>query len=353
MGNGTSHIRIGSRQIGSGAPVLIIAEAGVNHNGDIELAEEMVRVAVECGADAVKFQSFLAERVASSSAAKADYQRMAGRPDESQIAMLRPLQLSVGDHERLQRQCTEAGLLFLSTPFDDISADLLDDLDVAAFKIASGEVTNIPFLQNLARRGRPLILSTGMSTLEEVGEAIETVKNAGAKEIALLHCLSAYPAEPGEVNLRCIQTMARAYKLPVGFSDHTKGVEIAIAAVAVGACIIEKHFTLDRDLPGPDQRTSLLPCELKAMVQGIRNVEKALGSGIKQPTESELPNRISVRRSIAATRDMPASTVLSSDSLCTLRPATGIPPGQLSAVVGRRLRRDVSAGTVLNWSDLV
>lgn len=345
-------LNIAGRQVGPGHSCFIIAEAGVNHNGDVELAKRLVDVAAEAGADAVKFQTFKAERVISATAPKAEYQLQTTDPSESQLDMARRLELSPEAHRELQAYCQERGILFMSTPFDKESADLLDELGVPVFKIGSGEITNWPFLEYVARKGKPIILSTGMSYLSEVDEAVRVIRDAGCDQLVLLHCVSNYPADPADANLRAMQTMATAFHVPVGYSDHTPGIEVALAAVALGACVIEKHFTLDKNLPGPDHRASLEPHELQALVAGIRTVELALGNGAKRPARSEVDNRLVVRRSLAAASDIPEGTVLRSDMLQALRPASGISPALVEHVVGRRVRRSLKSGQLIAWSDL-
>jgi N-acetylneuraminate synthase/N,N'-diacetyllegionaminate synthase len=345
-------VTIGNRRIGPGAPVFVIAEAGVNHNGQIELARRLIDSAVEAGADAVKFQTFKAEYVATPTAPKAAYQLQTTARTESQLDMLRRLELAPAAYRELQTYCQQRGVLFMSTPFDEGSADLLDDLDVPLFKIASGEITNWPFLKYVAQKGKPLILSTGMSYLSEVDEAVRLIRDTGNEQLVLLHCVSNYPANPADANLRAMHTMATALQVPVGYSDHTPGLAVTLAAVALGACVIEKHFTVDKSLPGPDHRASLEPSELRAMVEGIKTVEQALGSGTKLPAQAEASNRQSVRRSLAAARAIPAGAMLSAEMLRVLRPAAGIAPAHLAQVVGRRTQRPLAAGQLLTWSDL-
>ena len=345
-------VRVEQRRIGTGHPVFVIAEAGVNHNGDLDLARRLVDVAASAGADAVKFQTFAAERVAAREAPKADYQRQTTSAEESQQQMLRRLELSPAAHRELQAHARSRGLTFLSTPFDEASADLLDALGVPAIKIGSGEVTNLPFLEHVARKGRPIILSTGMSSLEEVGAAVAAVRAAGNRDLILLHCVSEYPARASDANVRAMLTLADAFRTPVGYSDHTPGLEVALAAVALGASVIEKHFTLDRTLPGPDHRASLEPAQITELVRAIRVVEQALGDGVKAPTSGELGNRVVARRSLAAAVDLPAGLALTRESLGALRPATGISPASLPAVLGRTLTRPRRAGELIAWSDL-
>lgn len=330
----------------------IIAEAGVNHNGDVHTALRMIDAAKAAGADAVKFQSFAAERLVTQASTKADYQEKTTSPDESQFEMLRRLALSPEAHETLKARCDAAGIMFLSSPFSEADADLLDSLDVAAIKLGSGEITHHPLLTHVAATMRPVILSTGASTLEEVAAAVEVLRETGCAELALLHCVSSYPADPAEANLRAIETLARTFGAPVGFSDHTLGMETACAAVALGARIIEKHFTLDRSMPGPDQRSSLEPRELAAMVTAIRRVESALGDGVKRPMPGESDVRSAARRSLVAACDMPAGTVLRRKHLAAKRAGSGIPPSELKRVMGMSLSRPLAADEPLTWTHL-
>jgi N-acetylneuraminate synthase len=345
-------VDIAGHRVGPGHPCFIIAEAGVNHGGSLELARQLVDVAVHAGASAVKFQTFRAEKVASPQAAKARYQRQATDAGESQLTMLKRLELSPDAFRELYARCRDHGIVFLSTPFDDESADFLDGLGVAAFKIPSGEVTNTPFLAHVARKGKPLILSTGMAQLAEVDVAVRTIGATGNRDLVLLHCVSDYPADPAESNLRAMATMAAAFGVPVGYSDHTPGLEVALAAVALGACAIEKHLTLDRALPGPDHRASLEPGELRCLVQGIRRVESALGHGRKEPAPSESDLAAVARRSLIAELDIVAGTRLTERHIAIKRPGWGLPPTMLPTVLGRTARTDIPAGTVLTWEML-
>ena len=346
------NIEIAGRKIGPGHPVFIVAEAGVNHNGNLEMAKQLADAALEAGADAVKFQTFKSERLVSISAPKAFYQLKETEPRESQFAMLKRLELSFSDFRNLSNYCQKKKILFFSTPFDKESLDFLNELDVPVFKIGSGEITNLPFLEYAARKRKPIILSTGMSQLDEIEQAVRIIRDVGCNQLVLLHCVSDYPADPAEVNLRAIKTMIESFKLPIGYSDHTVGVDIAIAAVAVGACVIEKHLTIDQTLPGPDHRASLEPGEFKMMVTKIRTVELALGHGRKVPTASELENRKIIGRSLAAALDIPQGTVLVSNMLQALRPATGISPAEIMTVVGRRVKRSLKSGQLVHWDDL-
>ncbi|MEH2114736.1 N-acetylneuraminate synthase [Nostoc sp.] len=338
-------------QIGHEYPCFIIAEAGVNHNGSLDMAKHLIDRALEAGVDAVKFQSFKSGKVVSSTAPKAEYQLLTTNPDESQLDMIRTLELSVEAHRELQSYSQKQGILFISTPFDEESADILEELKVPLFKIPSGEITNWPFLQYVARKGKPLIVSTGMSYLSEVEEALRVIRQVGCEQLVLLHCVSSYPTNPAEANLRAMHSMATALQVPVGYSDHTTGIEVALAAVALGACVIEKHFTLDKNLPGPDHKASLDPKELQALVKGVRKVECALGNGLKQPTASEINTRAIARRSLALTCDVIEGTVLEPQMLTALRPASGISPTLQELVLGRKVTRSLQAGQLISWSD--
>ncbi|WP_258359746.1 N-acetylneuraminate synthase [Moorella sulfitireducens (nom. illeg.)] len=330
--------------------VFIIAEAGVNHNGDLRLARKLVDAAVEAGADAVKFQTFKAEKVVTPGAERAQYQKdnMPGK-DESQLEMIKRLELSYAQFRELYAYCWHKGIIFLSSPFDQESIDFLAALGVPYFKIPSGEITNYPFLRRIAGKKRPVILSTGMATLGEVEGALRVLREAGARDITLLHCTTNYPALPEEVNLRAMLTMKQAFALPVGYSDHTMGIAVPIAAAALGAEVIEKHLTLDRTFTGPDHRASLEPGEFKEMVAAIRQVEKSLGDGIKRPAPGELAIMPAARRSLVAARDIAAGEIITESCLTARRPGTGIPPNFWDVVVGRQARRDIAAGSILSW----
>lgn len=334
------------------AHAFIIAEAGVNHNGSLDLALRLVDAAKSSGADAVKFQTFRADHLATRSAHKAPYQERTTANDESQYEMLQRLELDAAAHRKIIDHCQQIGIQFLSSPFDAQSADLLGELDLPLYKIPSGEITNLPFLEHIARKGRPLILSTGMSTLGEVEDAVRVLGLAGCKQLTLLHCVTEYPAPYDEVNLQAMQTLRMAFGLPVGYSDHTPGIEIAVAAVALGAVVIEKHFTLDRSLPGPDHAASLEPDELREMVTAIRHVEAALGTGIKAPALCELPNISVARKSVVAARSLSTGHKLSADDLDIKRPGSGLAPKLLPALIGRTLRATVEKDAVIKWDDL-
>lgn len=338
---------LGGRTIGAQAPCFIIAEAGVNHNGSLARALDLVDVAARAGADAVKFQTFDADRLALRDAPKAAYQIDPADGAESQHAMLKRLELRAADYRALADRCRARGVLFLSTPFDEDSADLLDALGIAAFKTPSGELTNLGLLRHIARKGKPLIVSTGMATLSEVEAAVDAVEAAGARELALLHCVSNYPAAPDDVNLRAIETLARAFGVPAGYSDHTAGLAIAFAAVALGACILEKHFTTDRGLPGPDHAASLEPDELAQLVCGIRAIEAARGDGRKRPAAGEAATAAVARKSLVSARDIAGGERLADGDLAVSRPGTGLAPALRAAVLGRSARTAIPAGTLL------
>jgi N,N'-diacetyllegionaminate synthase len=340
-------VDIGPFRVGAGEPALILAEAGVNHDGELDRARALVRAAAEAGADAVKFQTFSADRLVTRTAPQADYQVRGEGEVSTQHAMLKRLELTRADHVALVRQCVEVDLVFLSSPFDEASADLLDELEVPAFKLGSGELTNLPLLQHVARKGRPMILSTGMADLGEVEAALIAVRRAGDPPVVLLHCVSCYPAHPAEVNLRAMETLRGAFGVPVGYSDHTLGHEAALAAVALGACVIEKHFTVDCTLPGPDHQASIEPVELAALVASIRQVEMTLGHGRKVPLLREAEIAEVARKSLVAARDVAAGEVLDADAVAILRPGTGLAPAERDSVIGRTAAEAIPSGTPL------
>lgn len=321
---------------------LIIAEAGVNHNGDLALAQRLVAAAAAAGADLVKFQTFVTGSSISRDAPKAEYQLGATDATESQYEMVRKLELSRADHEVLIAACRQHGIGFFSTAFDPASFDLLIELGLDRVKIPSGELTNLPLLRYMTRLGKPVLLSTGMANLGEVEAAIEAIEAAGTPRdrITVLQCNTEYPTPVADVNLRAMLAMQQAFGVSVGYSDHTRGIEIPIAAVALGAAVIEKHFTLDRTLPGPDHQASLEPAEFKAMVDAIRNVEQALGDGIKRPSPSERKNRAIARKSLVASRAIRAGELFSADNLTAKRPGTGISPMRWDEVIGRPAPQD-------------
>lgn len=347
-----SRHRIGPGGDGRGR-CFLIAEAGVNHNGDPALAHRLIDVAADAGADAVKFQTFRSEQLISVGAPKAAYQRKATGSSESQLEMIKELELSFDDFAALQDHCTQRGLVFLSTPFDHDSVAFLDRLPVPAIKVPSGEITNFPLLAHIARCTKPVILSTGMATLQEVAEALDVLGPAEDQGIAILHCVSSYPTDPADANLNAMETMRVAFGHPVGWSDHTTGCDIAFAAVALGAAVVEKHFTLDTSLPGPDHRASLDPRQLTELVRGMRRVEAALGDGEKRPRPCEADTRDVARRSLFLCHDLAAGSTITAGTLSALRPAGGIGPNELEQVLGRKAARSLKAGDMIAWADLV
>ena len=336
----------------------IIAEAGVNHNGDIKLAYRLIDKAKEAGADAIKFQSFITEKIASKKVDAAPYQKENLKSLETQFDMLKKLELSYEDFRKIKKYCDDIGIIFLSTPFDKESLDfLIDELKVPVIKIGSGEITNLPFLKYAARKKIPIILSTGMSNLSEVEEAVNVItQNQDSMDtsifppLTLLHCTSNYPCPMEEVNLKAMLTLKEAFKLPVGYSDHTLGVEVPIAAVALGAKVIEKHFTLDKNLPGPDHKASLEPEELKVMIKAIRNIEKALGDGIKKPNEREVEIMKVVRKTLVAARDIKKGEIIKDKDIVIKRAGIGIPPKFKDTIVGMKINKDIKKDTPFDWS---
>ena len=323
-----------------GGKTFIIAEAGVNHNGNIDLAKRMIEKAAWAGVDAVKFQSFKAEKLASKNAEKADYQKETTDKQEDQFEMIKKLELDYEKHQELINFSRKKGLLFMSSPFDLESIELLDELGMKIWKIPSGEITNLPYLRRIGSLNKKVIMSTGMANLSEIESALEVLTEAGAKEIIVLHCNTEYPTPMEDVNLKAMQTIKKAFKVSVGYSDHTLGVEVPVAAVARGAEVIEKHFTLDKTMEGPDHRASLEPEELKEMVESIRNIEKAMGNGIKKPSPSEKKNKPVVRKSIIAKTDIEQGEIFTEENLTVKRPGTGINPMRWEEVLGKIAKRD-------------
>lgn len=332
------HVIIGNAIVGEEHPIFIIAEAGVNHNGSMKLAKHLIDVAKEAGADAVKFQTFKTKNIITRNAEKVKYQKESTGEAESQYNMLQRLELSASKFRELSDYCRRKNILFLSSPFDEDSVNLLEDIGVPAFKIASGEITNFPLLRKVAETGKPIILSTGMSSLDEVSEAIEVLKQSRARDIIILHCTSEYPAKFEDVNLKAIQTMRETFGLLVGFSDHTPRIVAPIAATALGACVIEKHFTISKSLPGPDHKASLNPVELRQMVKEIRTVEKLLGDGKKIPRKGEEEIRRLARKSIVAVKDICMGTKISEDMITIKRPGTGLEPKMIDFVLGKKAK---------------
>lgn len=322
--------------------VFIIAEAGVNHNGSIDLAKKLIDVASESGVDAVKFQTFKAENLVSKNAQKADYQKQTTDKNESQFDMIKKLELDVDTHKELMAYCKSKNIIFLSTPFDHDSIDLLSDLGLEIFKIPSGEITNLPYLKHIGRLNKKVILSTGMADIGEIEDALDVLIAAGTKKenITVLHANTMYPTPMEDVNLKAMVTIGNTFDVAFGYSDHTLGIEVDIAAVAMGASCIEKHFTLDKTMEGPDHKASLEPDELKAMVKAIRNIELALGSSIKKPSKSEIPNMQIARKSIVAKVDTKKGEILTEEKITIKRPGNGINPMRWDEIVGTIATKD-------------
>jgi len=336
------------KSIGGSAPCFIIAEAGVNHNGDPALAHRLIDAAIEAGADAVKFQTFKSELLVQSQAETAAYQKRSGS-GQTQLELLTALELSERDLVEMFAHAKEAGILFLSTPFDEGSADFLDRLDVPAFKIGSGDVTSVRLLAHVAAKKKPVLLSTGMSSIEEVSQAINLLVKNGTSELALFHCVSSYPAQPADANLKAIDTLRELFKVPTGYSDHHQTNEVTLAAVARGAQLIEKHITLDKTMVGPDHSASLNPSEFRTLVEGVRLVESALGTGEKIPCEAERDCRAVARRSLVTTRPIKLGEQIVSSMLTNKRPATGISPLDETLVLGSCAATDIPGDALLSW----
>lgn len=332
--------------------VYIIAEAGVNHNGSLELAKELIDIAKRCGADAVKFQTFKAEESTGVRADKAEYQKRAYTIEETQFEMIKKVELAFSDFAILKQYCEKKEIDFISTPDGEQSLQCLVDLNVPIIKIGSTEVTNYPFLKKIAQSKKKIILSTGMSTLGEVEKAVNVLLESGARDISLMHCTTDYPTDVEEVNLKAMVTLRDAFHLPVGYSDHTLEFEAAVAAVAMGAVVIEKHITIDRKMDGPDHKASMPPKEFGEYVRHIRNAEKLLGDGKKRPTAKEKDIMNQVRRSILSARDLEAGTILTEEMLCIKRPGIGIEPEFLPILLGRQLKRAVEKEEPITWQDV-
>jgi N-acetylneuraminate synthase/N,N'-diacetyllegionaminate synthase len=344
-----NHIEIENRNVGSGCPVFVIAEAGVNHNGDIELAKQLVCQAKRVGADCVKFQTFKAERVVTKNAEKADYQLKTTDPRESQLEMLRKLELNTQAYHELIRLCRKEGIVFLSTPYNIEDVDFLDDLGVGAFKLASIHVAEQCFLQYVACKGKPMILSTGMATLDEVALAVSAIRETGNEQLVLLQCTTNYPSRLQDANLRAMQTLADSFDTIAGYSDHTQNDIACVVSVGLGACVIEKHFTLDKTFPGPDQSSSADPAEFERLVESIRQAEVVLGSYSKEPCELERANASKMRRSIVTNRKIRKGEVISADMLTFKRPSGGIKPASIREITGRVAMRDIKTDQILSW----
>lgn len=341
---------IGKKSVGHDSPCFIIAEAGVNHNGDIKLAKKLVDMALYAGADAVKFQTFKSEKLVTGYAEMAKYQKDNIGAEDSQFNMLKKLELSYNEFEELKKYCENKGIIFMSTPFDTESADFLNSIGLEAFKISSGDLTNIPLLEHIAGFNKPIILSSGMAVLGEIEDAVISLKNKGMNDIAVLHCTSNYPAALESVNLRAMNTIKDSFNIIGGYSDHTEGITIPIAAAALGANIIEKHFTLDKNMEGPDHKASLEPEELKKMIEGIRNVELSLGSGIKIFSESEISTMQVARKSIVAGRDIKKGEIIGLEDLDYKRPGNGLSPKYYKELIGKKAAIDINKDEQITFS---
>jgi N-acetylneuraminate synthase/N,N'-diacetyllegionaminate synthase len=346
-------IRINNHGIGPGQPCYVIAEAGVNHNGSLQTARELILAASEAGADCVKFQTFRAQRLVSEAAPKADYQLRATSPGESQMEMLRKLEMPEEWHAELMSLCADRDIDFISTPYSFEDVDFLDSIDIPAFKLASMHCAEPTFVSYVASKQRPIILSTGMATLAEIEAAVRAARDAGNEQLILLQCTTDYPSRVQDANLRVIPALAQQFNLPVGYSDHTQTADACIAAVALGACVIEKHFTLDRAMPGPDHAASFDAGEFRELVDSIRNAELALGSAAKVPSAVELQNARTMRRSLAARKALRAGETLTEAAVTFVRPASGISPSQITRYLGRKMARDVPAGQLFSLDDFV
>lgn len=363
-------IKIGDKFIGEDEPVFIIAEVGVNHNGKLDLAKKLIDVAAEAKVDAVKFQTFNPDTLITRAAKRAEYQKKNIGGEETQYEMLKRLMLKREYHPILKKYAEKKGLIFLSTPFSIDDADYLHELGVVAYKVTSTDTNNIPYLRHIAKREIPIILSTGMSDLEEVKESVKAIKEEGNEQIIVLHCTINYPTKLEEVNLRAMDTIKKEVNTIVGFSDHTEGIDVSIAAVGRGAKVIEKHFTLDRNMDGPDHKASLGTEELKKLVNEIRNIEffgteelkqktneienidKILGSDVKKPMPSEVEVAKVIRKSIVAEVDIPKDTLITREMLALKRPGTGIPPKELDKIIGKKTKEDVKKDELISWKKL-
>ena len=347
----TKKVRIADKNVGEGERCFIIAEAGVNHNGDIDTAKKLVDAAKAAGADAVKFQTFKVEDLVNKSADTANYQKKnIGKP-QSQFEMLKSLELGYEQFKELKEYCDRKGIIFMSTPHTEDAADFLEKL-VPAYKIGSGDLTNIPFLGRLAAKMKPIILSTGMANMDETQEAVDAIYSADNKDLIVLHCTTDYPCKPEDVNLKAMQNIHKMLGCMVGYSDHTAGIEVPVAAVAMGAVVIEKHFTLDKNMPGPDHKASLTPAEFKQMIEKIRIVEDALGSGTKMPTEAELGVMPIIRKSVIAATDIKPGTALKREMLTVKRPANGIEPKYVDKIIGMKAKCDIRKDEPITWDKL-
>lgn len=344
-------VSIGRKRIRPGARTFIIAEAGVNHNGDISTALQLVRAAKTAGADAIKFQSFQAARLCGLDLTETKNVEAITGGTKSSYRMYKALELSDDDHRRLARECKKNGIIFLSSVFDEQRVDLLEQLGVAAFKISSGDITHLPLIKYAAEKGLPLLISTGMSTIGEVEDAVRCCREAGNEDIVLLHCCCNYPAEYKNINLNAMETMHKMFDVPVGYSDHSVDIFVPIAAVTMGAAVIEKHFTLDNDMPGPDHALSLDPNDFSKMVQGIKAVEKAKGSFAKQPAPTEVDLIHDGRRSLVALKQIKPGQRISRAAVTAIKPGGGISPAHLSAIIGKKAKKTIKKSRPIQWRD--
>ncbi len=342
-------ILIGSKVIGSSSRVFVVGEIGINHNGSVSQAQRLIDAAVQAGADAVKFQSFRADKLLIPSRDRYSQQTDG---TESAYQLLRRCELSWEAQEKLKNHAEDQGIIFFSTPFDEESADFLDSIGTPAFKIASADITHIPLLRHIGAKGKPILLSTGMSFLSEVADAIWNLRSGGAKEILLMHCVSAYPAEPQHMNLRTLQTLQSYFELSVGLSDHSEGILLSLVAIALGAVVIEKHFTLDKNAQGPDHKASMDPADLKLLVRSLRDVESSLGDGRKRPSDVEEEVRLLARRSVVAGVDIRVNEAIAPWMLAYKRPGSGIEPRDREKLIGMTARRNITKDTILQWDDL-
>lgn len=337
-------IKIGKKLIGDKCPVFVIAEAGINHNGDIEKAMLLIDGAAKCGADAVKFQTHLPEKEMLKDAFTADY------VGDSLFDILKKVELSKEDHIKLKEHAEEKGILFLSTPFSREAADLLEEINVQAYKVGSGEMTNLPLIEHIAKKGKPMFISTGMSIFEEIKETVDLIKKFN-NNLIILHCTSSYPTKYEDVNLRVIEKLRGEFKTPVGLSDHSLGIYTSLAAVVLGACVVEKHFTISREWPGPDQKVSIEPGELKDLVDGVRAIKKALG-GIKKINDDEIPVKEMARESVVSLVDIPQGTAIEANMVWVKRPGTGIPAKELNNIIGKKAKQYIKADQLILWNDI-
>lgn len=343
---------IGNKLVGKDDSIFIIAEAGVNHNGDINIAQKLIDEAVKVGADAIKFQTFITEKLVTDYASMANYQKNNLNISDSQFNMLKDLELSFDDFYKLERYCNSKGILFLSTPFDKESADFLESINIEAFKIGSGDLTNIPLIKHIARFNKPIILSSGMSDLGDIEDALRPINNSGNKKVAVLHCTSNYPADLKSVNLKAMLTIRDSFNVLCGYSDHTEGITIPIAAAALGANIIEKHFTLDKSMKGPDHKASLEPSDFKKMIDGVRAVEAALGTGVKNYTLSEKDTISVARKSIVAAKNISKGEIITEEMLDYKRPGNGLSPKYYQEVIGKKARMSIKTDEQIRFNIL-